>query len=185
MAKTIILKLKGLTQFWPPNDARDSATTCEMPTKRGVLRHIVAAAQGRSPDADISDLEKALLFGAAVCRIGEVVNWVDSDNILDGTEKEVLEWYIFYVALTCEDHFAEELAAELQNPQRDLSLGNPCVECTPDAPVFFSITDEPMVKALLDAVNADPIRHIHMEVEIEDPVSVEQLPLRSVKRTVK
>lgn len=63
MAKTIILKLKGLTQFWPPKEARNSKTTCQMPTKRGVLRHIVAAAQGRSPDADISDLEKAIFLG--------------------------------------------------------------------------------------------------------------------------
>ena len=184
MAKTIILKLKGLTQFWPPKEAQNSKTTCQMPTKRGVLRHIVAAAQGRSSDADISDLEKAILFGAAVCRIGEIVNWINSDYFVNGAEKEVLESYIFYVALTCDDQFADVLAAQLQNPQGELSLGDPCVDCTPDVPVFQSITDAPMVKALLEAVNADPTRHIHMEVEIEDSVSVEHLPLRSVKRTI-
>lgn len=57
------------------------------------------------------------------------------------------------------------LAAQLQNPQGELSLGDPCVDCTPDVPVFQSITDAPMVKALLEAVNADPTRHIHMEVK--------------------
>lgn len=168
MAKTIILKLKAQMQFWPPNDDYSVAKTCRLPTKRGVLRHIVAAAQGRAPDADISDLEKAIRFGTAACRTGEAVYWFGDDSLAVETEKEGLEDYVFYVALTCEDSLALEIASQIQEPAEELTLGYERDDFLPDEPLVQSITDEPLLKALLDAVKADPLRRIRVEIEEED-----------------
>lgn len=179
MEKAIVLRLDGENQSWPVSDSPMDSACYEIPTKHGVLRSIIAAAQGRDPGADISDLMRAITFGVAVVQIGYMVDSVEFIGPVHGPENcisvPVITDGIFYVGLSCEMVLAEELLLQLQHPKNPLSYGRKVFPVAEGALAAY-LSDDPLEQALIKAACNDPARRIRVEVEVDNAVEIKHHP---------
>ena len=182
MEKTIVLRLDGENQSWPVSDSPMDSACYEIPTKHGVLRSIIAAAQGRDPRADISDLMRAITFGVAVVQIGYMVDSVEFIGSVQGPETCIsvpaITDGIFYVGLSCEEDLAEELLHKLQHPKNPLSYGRDVCPVAEGALAAY-LSDNPLEQALIKAACNDPARRVHVEIEVDDTVEVKRHPRKA------
>ena len=178
MEKTLLIRIDGPVQSWPKQDSPADRSTSDMPTKHGVLRHIIAAAMGRDLGADISDLMQRTTFGVAVVRISAPLDDVEFFDDKDGTESSILSEAIadgiFIVGLSCEESFAGEVLYFLQHPMKEMSFGRDMYPVKEHA-LSVALSDEPLEKALLKAATTDPARRIHIEIEAGNTVETKYL----------
>ncbi len=101
MEKTLLIRIDGPVQSWPVSDNPADKSCWDMPTKIGVLRHFIAASQGRDPGADISDLLHAITFGVAVVQNGYTVDELVCVGSVNGGKDDcfvsAIEDGVFYV----------------------------------------------------------------------------------------
>lgn len=178
MNKTVLIRIDGSMQSWPKQDSPEDRSTCDMPTKHGVLRHIVAAAMGRDPGADVSDLMQKTTFGIAVVSTGVPMDDVEFFDDTDGAESSILSEAIadgiFIVGLSCEEAFGREVLFALQHPLKELSYGRDMYPVKEHA-LSATLSDEPLEKALLKTASEDPARHIHIEIETGNSIETKYL----------
>ena len=179
MEKTLLIRIDGPVQSWPVSDNPADKSCWDMPTKIGVLRHFIAASQGRDPGADISDLLHAITFGVAVVQNGYTVDELVCVGSVNGGKDDcfvsAIEDGVFYVGLACEESLAEKLLGQLQHPKKALSYG--CKSFTVShGELAAYLSDDPLEQALISAVRNDPARRIHVEIEADDAVEVKIQP---------
>jgi CRISPR system Cascade subunit CasD len=167
----LILRLAGPLQAWGTNSKLADRSTGLYPSKSAVLG-MIAAAQGRSRDADISDLA-AYPFGVAIRRPGSPVS--DTQTAIAGGapyrtakdseryffHKAYLQDAVFFVGVQCDGDTARELAGALRRPAFPLYLGRR--GCPVTQPLIIGISEEPMENALTDAALADPQQSFERE----------------------
>jgi CRISPR system Cascade subunit CasD len=188
----LILRLAGPLQAWGTDSKLADRGTGPYPSKSAVLG-MIAAAQGRPRDADISDLA-AYPFGVAVRRPGSPVSDIQTaiaggapyrtakDNERYFFSKTYLQDAVFFAGIRCDGETARALAGALQRPAFPLYLGRR--GCPVTQPLFIGISEEPMEKALTDAALADPQQcfereniHIRLIVESAEGDMVRDVPV--------
>ncbi|MGF0168307.1 type I-E CRISPR-associated protein Cas5/CasD [Streptomyces koyangensis] len=151
---TLLLRFAGPLQSWGASSRFVQRTTENAPTKSGVLG-LLAAAEGRSRDADLSDLT-ALRFGVRVDRPGSRVRDFhkaensDTGRVLPLSHRYYLADAVFVAGVAGEDAFIRQLYAAVDAPRFLLFLGRR--SCPPSHPLLLegdgSLSDLPLEEAL-------------------------------------
>ncbi len=137
----LLLRLAAPMQSWGGSAKFEVRTTQREPTKSGVIG-MLAAALGRSRDAELSDLS-ALRFGVRVEREGKLLRDYhtaksEKEKKTYVTERCYLCDAVFLAALESEDTvWLEQLAAALTHPVYPLFLGRR--SCPPTLPLVLGI----------------------------------------------
>ncbi|MBQ8904845.1 MAG: type I-E CRISPR-associated protein Cas5/CasD [Ruminococcus sp.] len=148
----LLLRLAAPLQAWGSSAKFEMRTTQREPTKSGVIG-MLAAALGRSRDADLSDLS-ALRFGIRVEREGRLLRDFHTAHSEDGKAAYVTDRYylsdaVFLAAFESEDTaFLETLAHSLENPVYPLFLGRR--SCPPALPLLLGIREKTLMQVLRD-----------------------------------
>ncbi|MFE2032800.1 type I-E CRISPR-associated protein Cas5/CasD [Streptomyces scopuliridis] len=150
----LLLRLAGPLQAWGSAARFTRRTTENAPTKSGVLG-LLAAAQGRSRDADLSDLA-ALGFGVRIDQPGtrlrdfQTAHHSDSGKAMPLSERFYLADAVFVAGVEGEPRFLNALYEALLEPVFLPYLGRR--SCPPSQPITI---DEPsdtgLEQALRDA----------------------------------
>ncbi|MET7556476.1 type I-E CRISPR-associated protein Cas5/CasD [Streptomyces albidoflavus] len=151
---TLLLRFAGPLQSWGASSRFVQRTTENAPTKSGVLG-LLAAAEGRPRDADLSDLT-ALRFGVRVDRPGSRIRdfhtAVNSDTgrVLPLSHRYYLADAVFVAGVEGEEAFIRRLYAAVDAPRFLLYLGRR--SCPPSHPLLLeddgSLSDLPLEEAL-------------------------------------
>ncbi|WP_367124683.1 type I-E CRISPR-associated protein Cas5/CasD [Streptomyces phytohabitans] len=152
---TLLLQLAGPLQAWGSSARFVQRTTESCPTKSGVLG-LLAAAEGRSRDADLSDLT-ALRFGVRIDQPGSrIKDFHKAENPATGRVMPLSDRYyladaVFVAGVEGEDEFVRRLHAATAAPRFLPYLGRR--SCPPSRPLLFeeSLSDLPLEQALRDA----------------------------------
>ncbi|MGO4421422.1 type I-E CRISPR-associated protein Cas5/CasD [Streptomyces sp. MCAF7] len=147
----LLLRLAGPLQAWGSAARFARRTTENAPTKSGVLG-LLAAAQGRDREADLSDLS-ALRFGVRIDQPGtrlrdfQTAHHADSCKAMPLSERFYLADAVFVAALEGEPEFIDALHRAVQEPIFLPYLGRR--SCPPAAPVDLGVrTDADLVETL-------------------------------------
>lgn len=150
---TLTLNLEGPLQSWGSSSRFNVRTTESCPTKSGVIG-LLAAAQGRSREQDISDLA-SLRFAVRIDTPGTVLrdfqtqkNW-QTNRSLPLTSRYYLEDARFTAILEGPDGILEGLSAALKNPAFPLFLGRR--SCPSSTPIMGELTSESLEERLQTA----------------------------------
>ncbi len=149
MMAVLLLRLAAPLQAWGGNAKYEVRSTRREPTKSGVIG-MLAAALGRSRDADIADLS-ALRFGVRVEREGTLLRDYhtaapEKKNVIL-TDRYYLSDAVFLAALESEDTaFLETLAYALEHPIYPLFLGRR--SCPPTLPLLCGIREGTLEQVL-------------------------------------
>ncbi|WP_304683672.1 type I-E CRISPR-associated protein Cas5/CasD [Ileibacterium valens] len=150
MAYTLLLRLAGPMQSWGSDSHFEIRKTDQYPTKSGVIG-MLAAALGRSRDADISDLKK-LDFGVRVDQPGETItdfHTARKDSKTSYiTRRSYLSDAVFVVGISSDDRsLIEKIEYALNHPAYPLFLGRR--SCPPVQPLTLGVKDDGLKAALL------------------------------------
>lgn len=152
----LLLRLAAPLQAWGGSAKFEMRTTQREPTKSGVIG-MLAAALGRSRNADVSDLA-ALRFGIRVEREGKLLRDFHTAHSEDGKAAYVTERYylsdaIFLAALESEDAaFLETLSYALEHPVYPLFLGRR--SCPPTLPLLLGLREGTLLEVLQNEPNS-------------------------------
>jgi CRISPR system Cascade subunit CasD len=154
MSSTLLLLLAGPLQSWGSAARFARRTTEAAPTKSGVLG-MLAAAQGRTREADISDLA-ALRFGVRIDQPGErlrdyqTARHFDTNKPMPVSERFYLCDAVFVAGVEGEDRLIEELHHAVRRPVFLPYLGRR--SCPPARPVDLGLSrDVRLAEALASA----------------------------------
>ncbi|WAL39140.1 type I-E CRISPR-associated protein Cas5/CasD [Brevibacterium sp. BRM-1] len=144
MTATLLLKLKGPMQSWGADSRQKRRDTRPQPTKSGVLG-LIAAAQGRSREADLEDLAR-LSFAVRVDAPGEVLRDYQTAEDRSGKTNLVSRYYltdaVFVVAIEAAERVTvESLKAALERPVYPLFLGRRSCPANRDLVIGIKSTD--------------------------------------------
>ena len=140
----LLLRLSGPMQSWGDSSRFVMRTTRREPTKSGIVG-LLAAALGRSREADVEDLA-VLEFGVRADQPGQVMTDFQTERSLDGKRDMPLStrYYLadakFLVALGGDAKLLDELAAAVESPVWPLYLGRR--SCPPESPIVLGVFDE-------------------------------------------
>lgn len=155
MARVLLLRLAGPLQSWGSAARFARRTTEAAPTKSGVLG-LLAAAQGRPRDADLSDLG-ALRFGVRTDQPGErlrdfqTARHLDTDKAMPVSQRFYLADAVFVAGVEGPDDLVAELYQALRHPHFLPYLGRR--SCPPARPVDLGgPRDVPLAEALAGEV---------------------------------
>ncbi|MCP9956625.1 type I-E CRISPR-associated protein Cas5/CasD [Streptomyces sudanensis] len=151
----LLLRLAGPLQAWGSAARFVRRTSENAPTKSGVLG-LLAAAQGRPRDADLSDLA-ALRFGVRIDQPGtrirdfHTAHHADSGRAMPLSERYYLADAVFVAGVEGEEDLILQLHAAVGAPRFLPYLGRR--SCPPARPLLFegSLTDRPLEDALRGA----------------------------------
>ncbi|MEU7022208.1 type I-E CRISPR-associated protein Cas5/CasD [Streptomyces sp. NPDC046203] len=150
---TLLLRLAGPLQAWGASSRFVQRTTENAPTKSGVLG-LLAAAEGRPRDADLSDLA-ALRFGVRVDQPGtrlkdfHKAENTDTGRVMPLSDRYYLTDAVFVAGVEGEDEFIRRLHDAVAAPRFLPYLGRR--SCPPSLPLLLkegSLTDRPLADAL-------------------------------------
>lgn len=154
---TLLLRLAGPLQSWGASSRFVQRTTENAPTKSGVLG-LLAAAEGRPRDADLSDLA-ALRFGVRIDRPGSRIRDFhkaensDTGRVLPLSYRYYLADAVFVAGVEGEDAFVRRLYAAVDAPRFLPYLGRR--SCPPSHPLLLedrgSLSGRPLEDALREA----------------------------------
>ncbi|MEU6404052.1 type I-E CRISPR-associated protein Cas5/CasD [Streptomyces sp. NPDC046985] len=154
---TLLLRLAGPLQSWGASSRFVQRTTENAPTKSGVLG-LLAAAEGRPRDADLSDLA-ALRFGVRIDRPGSRIRDFhkaensDTGRVLPLSHRYYLADAIFVTGVEGDDTFVKRLYAAVDAPRFLPYLGRR--SCPPSHPLLLqgkdSLSSLPLEEALREA----------------------------------
>ncbi|WNI16530.1 type I-E CRISPR-associated protein Cas5/CasD [Actinacidiphila sp. ITFR-21] len=150
----LLLRLAGPLQSWGSAARFVRRTTENAPTKSGVLG-MLAAAQGRGRDGDLSDLV-ALRFGVRIDQPGtrlrdfQTARHFDTDKAMPLSERFYLADAVFVAAVEGERELVRQLYAAVREPVYLPYLGRR--SCPPALPVDLGLReDTDLVTALEEA----------------------------------
>ncbi|AZA12563.1 type I-E CRISPR-associated protein Cas5/CasD [Corynebacterium choanae] len=150
MSATLLLKLDAPMQAWGAESRFVRRQTRTEPTKSGVVG-LLAAALGRSREADISDLA-ALRFGVRTDQIGAIercfqteVDW-RSGKAMPLTERFYLSDYKFVAGVEGPREQIELLAHAVNHPVYPLFLGRR--SCPPGSRIGLPVVEHDLRTAL-------------------------------------
>ncbi|MGW2479676.1 type I-E CRISPR-associated protein Cas5/CasD [Streptomyces sp. NPDC001571] len=154
---TLLLRLAGPLQSWGASSRFVQRTTENAPTKSGVLG-LLAAAEGRPREADLSDLA-ALRFGVRIDRAGSRLRDFhkaensDTGRVLPLSHRYYLADAVFVAGVEGEDGFVRRLHAAVDAPRFLPYLGRR--SCPPSHPLLLegeeSLSALPLEAALRQA----------------------------------
>lgn len=149
----LLLRLAGPMQAWGTNSRFTTRETRLEPSKSGVLG-LLAAAQGRRRDADLSDLA-SLRFGVRIDQPGTVMVDFQTAQDRDGRSLPLSHRYYMadavYLAGVEGDHdFLELLSGALDSPEFPLFLGRRGYPAS--HPVSLGLRSS----SLIDALRGEP-----------------------------
>lgn len=133
----LTLRLAGPMQSWSVGSRFVRRTTRDAPSKSGVIG-LLAAALGRTRDADLADLA-ALRFGVRVDRPGRILRDFHTARSLDGervmplTERFYRCDAVYLAVLEGDEERVDELAEAVRRPRFPLFLGRR--SCPPAGPI--------------------------------------------------
>lgn len=139
----LLLRLAGPLQAWGDSSRFTRRETRREPTKSGVVG-LLAAALGRSREADVSDLA-ALDLAVRSDQPGTVIRDFQTERPVKGDPMPLTHRYYladakFLVALGGDRDFLEEIDQAIKHPVWPLYLGRR--SCPPDLPVSCGVHDE-------------------------------------------
>ncbi|MEC3995560.1 type I-E CRISPR-associated protein Cas5/CasD [Actinacidiphila sp. DG2A-62] len=140
----LLLRLAGPLQAWGSAARFVRRTTENAPTKSGVLG-LLAAAQGRERDADLSDLA-ALRYGVRIDQPGtrmrdfQTAHHFDTDKAMPLSERFYLADAVFVAAVEGEPEIVERLDAAVRAPVWLPYLGRR--SCPPSAPLDLGVRED-------------------------------------------
>ena len=146
----LTLQLAGPLQSWGASARFARRTTESAPTKSGVIG-LLAAAQGRDRDADLTDLA-ALRFGVRIDQPGtrlrdyQTAHHADTDKSMPVSERFYLADAVFIAAVEGDDTLIEALHAALRAPVHLPYLGRR--SCPPARPVDLGTREGNLQHAL-------------------------------------
>lgn len=145
----LLLRLAAPLQAWG-NDSLFRARHTRLAPSKSAVVGLVAGAQGRPRDADISDLA-ALRFGSRTDQPGRILREyhtarVPGDKNTSLSERYYLEDAVFVVGLEGKRDQLEECARALRAPAFPLFLGRR--SCPPAAPLVIGIVESSLEEAL-------------------------------------
>lgn len=147
----LLLRLEGPLQAWGSAARFARRTTENAPTKSGVLG-LLAAAQGRGRDADLSDLA-ALRFGVRIDQPGtrlrdyQTAQHADTGQSMPVSNRFYLADAVFVAAVEGTVELIEALYTAIRAPVYLPYLGRR--SCPPAAPIDLAVrTDVDLVQAL-------------------------------------
>ncbi|RBM06839.1 type I-E CRISPR-associated protein Cas5/CasD [Streptomyces sp. PT12] len=153
MTSVLLLRLAGPLQAWGSAGRFARRTTENAPTKSGVLG-LLAAADGRERDADLSDLA-ALRFGVRVDQPGtrlrdfQTAHHADSGKAMPLSERFYLADAVFVAGLEGDSSFVDALHTALLTPAFLPYLGRR--SCPPAEPLDLGVRrDTDLLTALRD-----------------------------------
>lgn len=153
MTSVLLLRLAGPLQAWGSAARFARRTTENAPTKSGVLG-LLAAAQGRGRDADLSDLA-ALRFGVRIDQPGtrlrdfQTAHHADSGKAMPLSERFYLADAVFIAGLEGDSAVIDALHAAIQTPAFLPYLGRR--SCPPTEPLNLGVRrDTDLLQALRD-----------------------------------
>ncbi|MCX4744809.1 type I-E CRISPR-associated protein Cas5/CasD [Kitasatospora sp. NBC_01287] len=148
----LVLRLAGPLQSWGSAARFARRTTETAPTKSGVLG-LLAGAQGRDRDADLSDLA-ALRFGVRIEQPGtrivdlQTAHHGDSDRSMPLSQRFYLADAVFLAALEGERSLIAALHAAVRAPVHLPYLGRR--SCPPSGPVDVGVRDDAGLREVLE-----------------------------------
>jgi CRISPR system Cascade subunit CasD len=140
----LLLRLAGPLQAWGSAARFVRRTTENAPTKSGVLG-LLAAAEGRPREADLSDLA-ALRYGVRIDQPGtrvrdfQTAHHFDTDKSMPLSERFYLADAVFVAAVEGEPDTVRRLDAAVKEPVYLPYLGRR--SCPPAAPVDLGVRDD-------------------------------------------
>lgn len=145
----LLLRLAAPLQAWGSDSLFRARHTCLAPSKSGIVG-LLAGAQGRPRDADISDLA-ALRFGSRTDQPGRVLrdyhtSHVPGEKNTSLSERYYLEDAVFVVGLEGKRDQLEECVQALRTPKFPLFLGRR--SCPPAAPLVVGVEESSLEEAL-------------------------------------
>lgn len=150
----LLLRLAGPLQAWGSAARFVRRTTENAPTKSGVLG-LLAAAQGRAREADLSDLA-ALRYGVRIDQPGtrvrdfQTARHFDSGKSMPLSERYYLSDAVFVAAVEGEPDVVHGLSDAVREPVYLPYLGRR--SCPPAAPIDLGVRDDvDLVTALTQA----------------------------------
>lgn len=147
----LLLRLAGPLQAWGSSARFARRTTENAPSKSGVLG-LLAAAQGRERDADLSDLT-ALRYGVRIDQPGtrvrdfQTAHHFDTGKAMPLSERFYLADAVFVAAVEGEPELIERLNAAVREPVWLPYLGRR--SCPPAAPIDLGVRHEAELAAAL------------------------------------
>ncbi|GHH85816.1 type I-E CRISPR-associated protein Cas5/CasD [Streptomyces sulfonofaciens] len=151
----LLLRLTGPLQAWGSASRFVQRTTENAPTKSGVLG-LLAAAEGRPRDADLSDLT-ALRFGVRIDQPGRRIKdfhkaeHTDTGRVMPLSDRYYLTDAVFVAGVEGEEGVIRQLNKAVGAPRFLPYLGRR--SCPPSRPLLFeqSLTEQPLEEALRSA----------------------------------
>lgn len=154
---TLLLRVGGPLQAWGDQSRFERRTTRPEPTKSGILG-LVAAAQGRSREDDLSDLG-VLGYGVRVDQEGRLVRDYQTAQRPDSAlgkgwanPKLSYRYYLadalFLVGIQGDRALLEGIAEAIRSPEFPLYLGRR--SCPPSLPIVFDSQDGNPRDAIVD-----------------------------------
>ncbi|MFJ6134854.1 type I-E CRISPR-associated protein Cas5/CasD [Kitasatospora sp. NPDC092286] len=137
----LLLRLAGPLQSWGASARFTRRTTEPAPTKSGVIG-LLAAAQGRARDADLSDLA-ALRFGVRIDQPGtrikdlQTAHHGDTGKAMPLSDRFYLADAVFVAALQGDDELLDALLSAVRAPVHLPYLGRR--SCPPSEPVDLGV----------------------------------------------
>lgn len=149
MSGVLLLTLAGPLQAWGDSSRFERRATRPEPTKSGVLG-LVAAAQGRPRDSDLSDLG-LLRFGVRADQEGTLLRDFQTAKHPKWTNPKLsyrfyLQDAVFVAALEGEHTLLEGIRQSILNPSFPLYLGRRA--CPPARPLVLGVVDGTIESAL-------------------------------------
>ncbi|WP_225844912.1 type I-E CRISPR-associated protein Cas5/CasD [Streptomyces sp. HPF1205] len=151
----LLLRLAGPLQSWGSSARFVRRTTENAPTKSGVIG-LLAAAQGRDRDADVSDLVR-LRYGVRIDQAGtpvrdfQTAHHQDSDKAMPLSERFYLADAVFVAGLEGDSALVRALHDAVRKPVYLPYLGRR--SCPPSAPLDLGVRED---VGLLDALRQAP-----------------------------
>ncbi|MFJ8676395.1 type I-E CRISPR-associated protein Cas5/CasD [Streptomyces sp. NPDC093589] len=151
----LLLRLAGPLQAWGSAARFPRRTTENAPTKSGVIG-LLAGAQGRSREADLSDLS-SLRFGVRIDQPGtrlrdfQTAHHADSGKAMPLSERFYLADAVFVAGVEGDAELVEELHAAVREPTFLPYLGRR--SCPPAQPIDLGIRANTDLKSALLQTN--------------------------------
>lgn len=185
----LLLRLSGPLQAWGSAARFVRRTTENAPTKSGVLG-MLAAAEGRAREADLSDLA-ALRFGVRIDQPGtrvrdfQTAHHFDTDKSMPLSERFYLADAVFVAGVEGEADVVRRLYSAVREPVYLPYLGRR--SCPPAAPVDLGVRDDADLATALEQApwQASPwYRERHRE-GTELTLLLESLPGEAPEQTLR
>ncbi len=173
---TLLLKFDPPMQSWGTELKLKDHPTDRYPSKSGVIG-LVASAQGRRRDADVSDLA-ALKFGVRIDEQGTIINdfqvsHFDEDNAKIG-HREYLSDAVFTCGIEGDPKKLEEIRDALLHPAYPLFAGRR--GCPVTAELVQDIVPEDLLSALTKN-DEDKTKSIIMDTDDADGIAIKDVPI--------